>query len=696
MGALADFRQEYYSTPLGDGDLPIEITGNYTISACLKESEHKRVYLILRKTDGARCILKCLSAASQEKPEEEYRMHCNLTHEGLASAFGFIQNGDHSYLIREYIEGNTITDLVEMSKEGRLSDDLLLNITRQLCRVLRYLHSQTPPIIHRDIKPDNIIFDNNGRLKLIDFGISRRFSNERDKDTVIMGTEFTAPPEQYGFQQTDARSDIYSLGILMFYMATGSFDIKEIGACIISKHIGRCIKRCTRFAPEDRYSSVRQIETGLLLEGTLLRHIKLVKAAAVVFLAAGAFISGSVLTMAYYKGSAEGTKPQTSGEYQDNTAPLDIYSDQYSNQYKNQPEVMSDGGEAPQPVSDASGEYHFTSSLIEAAVRKELGKSATDTVTLGDLKQMTRLYICGQQIYNEWYELFTLGAAQHMNPEYNTTGLYRMKGDIESLEDISHMVNLRELALYNQNISDLTPLKELTYLETLGLGSNYIADISPLQELVGLRTLNISDNELKNDDLQVVRELPFLERLDIGATRITSIYEIRDINLKQLSVAENLMADFDGLEEIISLESLTASGVNYMITKEAVLKISTLINLKELWIVGGDGFDLSLLSDMTELQTLDLVGNKEFDLNRLNNPSLTNIRLDFVDALDLSGIEKCINLQYLSVRYSNCTDLSPLLQLPYIEELTVDSSQLEQVHNQLGTVAFELNVLDDR
>lgn len=83
------------------------------------------------------------------------------------------------------------------------------------------------------------------------------------KDTCFMGTEVTAPPEQYGYAQTDVRSDIYSLGVLLYYLATGSFNIREVNSSL-PKELKKSIKKCTVFAPKDRYSDIKYLEYKLM------------------------------------------------------------------------------------------------------------------------------------------------------------------------------------------------------------------------------------------------------------------------------------------------------------------------------------------------------------------------------------------------------------------------------------------------
>lgn len=700
MGTVVEFLKDYKENNISFTSLPDKITNKYTMEACLKESQWKQVYIIVRKSDGLKCILKCISSESQENPVEEYQLQKNLLHEGLVPVLEVVKSESNTYLIREYIDGNTITDLVEMTKQGKLSDAIILNIIKQLCQVLDYLHSQKPPIIHRDIKPDNIIIMKDGRLKLIDFGISRRFNDEQNKDTVIMGSQYLAPPEQYGFLQTDARSDIYSLGILMFYMSTGCLDIKEVNEFIISKHLKRSILKCTRFSPKERYSSVKQLVTELVLVNALVKHRKHLKILAVIFLVC-AFIGSNLFTIQYYKSNTRNSTPSEPNQNQLNipsditatgagiTAADDVILSDTAN--------IVDNVDTSQAIADSedSLEYHFSSPLIEEAVRYELKKADNEIITMQDLKEVKKIIICGKQIFDDWYEISPLGNRQFVfDTKYHANPLYNEKGDISSLEDLVPMVNLTSLALYNQEISDLSPLKNLVLLENLGIASNYIEDLSPLGGLNSLKELSVSDNVIDNQQLQVIKDLASLELLDIGATDITSIYEIRDMNLRSLSVVDNFLSDFEGLENMHDLEELITSGPEIRITEEALQRIATLSKLRQLHISGGEGLNLSLLSGMKQLESLVLGGMNSLDLKDLSNPRLTNLRVNYIEELKLSGIEKLPRLSYVSVSFSVCEDFTPLMKIARLNELQIDRTQEEQLYAQIGHGTYHLDIQD--
>lgn len=136
------------------------------------------------------------------------------------------------------------------------------DIALQLCDILSYLHEQAPPLIHRDVKPENILLRGDGTVALIDFGIARFYNGQNEKDTRVMGTEHFAPPEQYGYRQTDGRSDIYALGMVLGWMLTGSVRREEYET-IADGSLRRIVKKCTAFSPEERFSTAAEVKKAL-------------------------------------------------------------------------------------------------------------------------------------------------------------------------------------------------------------------------------------------------------------------------------------------------------------------------------------------------------------------------------------------------------------------------------------------------
>lgn len=142
-----------------------------------------------------------------------------LAHPFLPRIYDVIEKPDMMVIIMDYIEGRTVKSIIE--EYGAMTEDQVIKIGRQLCEALQYLHQMTPPIIYRDMKPGNIMMRPNGDVMLIDFGTAREFKERNLADTTCLGTVGYAAPEQFGgMGQTDARTDVYGLGVTLYHLIT--------------------------------------------------------------------------------------------------------------------------------------------------------------------------------------------------------------------------------------------------------------------------------------------------------------------------------------------------------------------------------------------------------------------------------------------------------------------------------------------
>lgn len=208
--------------------------GRYIILSKIAQGGMGAVYKALDQKTGQVCAIKEMSDAAL-KPEErqgalddfrrEAAILSRLRHPSLPGIIEsyFYENGQH-YMAMEFVEGRTLEKELQASP-GPLPEAQVLDLAGQLMDVLEYLHSQKPPIIYRDLKPANVMVSRDPatgkpRIKLIDFGIARFHKPGQRRDTEAFGTQGYAPPEQYGKSQTDARSDIYALGVLLHQLLT--------------------------------------------------------------------------------------------------------------------------------------------------------------------------------------------------------------------------------------------------------------------------------------------------------------------------------------------------------------------------------------------------------------------------------------------------------------------------------------------
>lgn len=189
-----------------------------------------------------------------------------LDHPHLPSIIDVI-DGDGSFLIvMDFIEGKTLSDILK--EYGAQPQESVIDWAKQLCDVLGYLHSRTPAIIYRDMKPSNVMLKPDGNVVLFDFGTAREYKSQNLEDTVCLGTRGYAAPEQYGGHgQTDARTDIYCLGATMYHLLTGHnpseppyemYPIRHWNP-ELSAGLEAIILKCTQQNPMDRYQSCAEL-----------------------------------------------------------------------------------------------------------------------------------------------------------------------------------------------------------------------------------------------------------------------------------------------------------------------------------------------------------------------------------------------------------------------------------------------------
>lgn len=191
----------------------------------------------------------------------------NVTHPVLPTIYNLIMEDEKFFLVMEYVEGTNLKEIVE--SQGVLSENHLLEVMEQVCSGLYYLHSLNPPIVYRDLKPSNIIYMKDGNVKLIDFGIAKRYNKELFADEYAYGTKGFAAPEQFGnrsgegIYNTDIRTDIYGIGATLFYLYTGKKYSGKAESILIPKKVQKIIRKCTYKKPKDRYQSCIEVICAL-------------------------------------------------------------------------------------------------------------------------------------------------------------------------------------------------------------------------------------------------------------------------------------------------------------------------------------------------------------------------------------------------------------------------------------------------
>lgn len=242
--------------------------GRYKILRVLGEGGMGKVYLAENINLKTLWAIKEISKKKNTSFDllAEPNMLKNLNHPALPRIFDIFENEDFLYIIEDYVEGVSLDKALKTVE--KYPEHTVIDWAKQICDVLIYLHNLKPnPIIYRDMKPSNLIVNSEGKVKLIDFGIAREYKAQAAEDTTVIGTRGYAAPEQYGTKQTDARTDIYSLGVTLYHLITGKspndppyelVPVRQLDKKL-SAGIEHIIKKCTQLNPDKRYQSAEKL-----------------------------------------------------------------------------------------------------------------------------------------------------------------------------------------------------------------------------------------------------------------------------------------------------------------------------------------------------------------------------------------------------------------------------------------------------
>ena len=613
MKAREQFLREYQTQVLDDLLLPPCLSAQYIPQACLKDGE-RQVYLVHDRA-GWPAVLKIQPAGREDALKQEYELLRELRHPQLPRPLSYLEWEGMEYLIREYVDGVNLHE--QVTAQGPLSPDNVRGAALSLCQVLQYLHSQNPPVICRDVKPQNVVLDPSGRCHLIDLGAARRHRPEQQGDTVFLGTQVTAPPEQFGYQQTDQRSDLYSLGILMRFLLTGSFDLskQDMGP----GYLRRVIRRCTAFDPKNRYSSVRAVYRALKY-----RWLRWGAAAAAV-------VTGAAIILGILWGSAAEAQPQ--------------------------------------------------SSLLEDALRQELQLEDGEPIPTERLGEVEQLLVCGEALMGTLQEHEDRVGFAHDRYAAET-----VHGDISDsdLELLAQCTNLRVLILDYQQISDVSFLAELP-LEYLSLTGNQISDLSPLAGQTELRVLDLGENPVRS--AEVLAQLTALQEVTLEATGITSVEVFEGSGIQSLNARGTWVTDFSPLESCPNLARLIVGEL----PGGAAETLAGLTGLVELRLYATQDVDLSHFTGLQALRDLDLYGSAVSHPEALTLlSSLRYLNLGETGVSDLSFLSEMPVMTDVDLRSNPFTDLTPLLDCPWLSLLTLSKQHQPLVQEQLSQAAFQI------
>lgn len=629
--------------------LPEDMQEHWTVYECLKESEDSSTFLVKETATGILCVLKWGRNRQTEFLRNEMEIMKKMADRklsGIPKAYRIFEKNGEVYLVREYIEGMSLAQMV--LQKGGISEAEICRISRKICQTAEQFQNPDEPMIHRDIKPENIVVTPGSEVVFIDFGTMRSYKKDGSRDTFVVGTRGTAAPEQYGYTQTDQRTDVYAIGQTMLYMVSESYEMNQLSECAVSRRMKKIIEKACSFEPDKRYGDAAQLRRAVEKCQANNRK-KVYKKAGAVF---GLIAAGYILAIF----SPDGTVIENK---RIETAEQSVAEEQIQ------------------------AEITFREELIEEAVRKELGLSKTDKITASMLENVRKLRIVGKEILDD--EDTFWGEGHHVDGKDSSFGSVR--GNITDLSDLAQMVNLEELALCNQKIEDISGLKELP-LKKLYLSKNMITDFSVLLNLIDMDTLCIMENPAEN--LSVIGECTGILRLNIQGMNLTDIDFLKNLSLDYLDMSNVEVENniFEPLTEMKKLDTLCMCDVN----EAAAETLSQMSTLKALFMWGDSTIleNLKPLKGMTHLETLafttqisSLEGIEQF-------PSLNFLSVSFSPVKDLSPVTGAKNLQVIDISNADIKNFEPLFGHSGLTEVHCTEEQKEEIMKIDSSPDFEI------
>lgn len=629
--------------------LPEDMQEHWTVYECLKESEDSSTFLVKETATGILCVLKWGRNRQTEFLRNEMEIMKKMADRklsGIPKAYRIFEENGEVYLVREYIEGMSLAQMV--LQKGGISEAEICRISRKICQTAEQFQNPDEPMIHRDIKPENIVVTPGGEVVFIDFGTMRSYKKDGSRDTFVVGTRGTAAPEQYGYTQTDQRTDVYAIGQTMLYMVSESYEMNQLSECAVSRRMKKIIEKACSFEPDKRYGDAAQLRRAVEKCQANNRK-KVYKKAGAVF---GLIAAGYILAIFSPDGTVIENKRIETAE-------------QSAAEEQIQAEII------------------FREELIEEAVRKELGLSKTDKITASMLENVRKLRIVGKEILDD--EDTFWGEGRHVDGKDSSFGSVR--GNITDLSDLAQMVNLEELALCNQKIEDISGLKELP-LKKLYLSKNMITDFSVLLNLIDMDTLCIMENPAEN--LSVIGECTGILRLNIQGMNLTDIDFLKNLSLDYLDMSNVEVENniFEPLAEMKKLDTLCMCDVN----EAAAETLSQMSTLKALFMWGDSTIleNLKPLKGMTQLETLafttqisSLEGIEQF-------PSLNFLSVSFSLVKDLSPVTGAKNLQVIDISNADIENFEPLFGHSGLTEVHCTEEQKEEIMKIDSSPDFEI------
>ena len=667
--------------------LPAEMQNCWTIDEFLKEGEDSCTVLVKETATGIFCVLKWGRKIQAEMLRNEMEILQKLTEMGLTGipkAYRIFEENGGVYFLREYIEGTPLSQMV--MQKGGIQEREFCKISLKICQAVENFQKLEDPMIHRDIKPENIVVTPTGETVFIDFGTMRSYKKDSQRDTFVVGTRGTAAPEQYGYRQTDQRTDVYAIGQTMLYMVTESYELDQLSECKISRKLKKIIEKACSFEPDKRYADAAELRKAIEKCQEDNRKMVYKKAGAAVGLTAAGCILAVFLSNTGILTDITSPKSQILAESmnveqsQNTDAVPDTENESVAT---NEQTAMDKQTTVNKQNTGQTESVTFKESLIEAAVRKELNLSESDTITTEMLENVKQIRIVGTEILDDGDNFWGTGnRVEGKDSEFGSA-----RGSITDLTDLTMMKNIENLALCNQEIEDISALENLP-LKELYLNKNKITDFSVLTGLTNLDLLCILENPA--EDLSVLKECSSITRLNIESMKLADIDFLGQMNLNILYMnnAEIKDGNMKPLLEINNLQELCIGDV----PEEMAEVLAQMSELKGLIMWGGNTVlkNLEPLKGMESLEFL-AVGSPVSSLEGIENfPNLYALSIGFSFITDLTPVLEAEQLHYIDISNAAIDSYEPLLEHPTLAQVQCTEEQKKEILELKSSPDFEI------
>ena len=663
---------------------------------------------------------------------------------GIVAVKDYFQENHTAYIVMEFAEGRTLKAILQNTPFGRLPADQVLSMMEPVMDSLEIVHRSG--LIHRDISPDNLMVDADGRVKLIDFGAARDFMAQGERSLSVMLKPGYAPEEQYRSRGVQGPwTDVYALCATIYRAITGivpeesldrmAEDVLERPSQMgipIEPFQEEALMKGLAIFQRDRYQSIGELKGAMYGSktsggpGRTEQHSPPENERARENTAQS---STAPNTMA--QNNTEQSVITQNASAQNNTGQSDTTQNapeqtgaagNEDNGSKKKKKVIrfvlgGVGGVAVLVCAIfviwyviATRNVSWADPNMERLMRMALGKSEDEKITRSELENIEVIRFNGNEVYMSYsadYDSGRLEEGADIGMSYRVASLEDLRyfpnlvilqmsgvyagdgrGDSQhpegSLEALAKLENLQYLDLSRNHIEDVSLLSELR-LSGLNLYDNDITDASDLWKMDTLEDLDLGMNPLSHID--GISDLGPLESLNLHGTNISDMSELsRMESLLSLDIGSTQISDFSPLLEMTQLQGLGLSDMNL----GDVSGLGELTGLTKLDLSENYVEDLSFLAGLTELESLDLYDNSFTDISVLSE--LTNLKIldiSLNDVADISPVYSLSQLEDLDISSLDLTTDMGLGSLSELKRLDISFNDLTELEDISGLTGLE-------